>query len=140
MGSLSALSQKAGCCVLSGLQPFQCDRPVPLPSFSYRWAQWLFPHLVKGVLHVQAGFLIRKVAHSLEVPLLILCLLDLSSFEAGEGSRALLPPSTHTTHTHKHSSKGCTQGVCGDMESFFPWDPRHQTLSCLKTKILMYFP
>lgn len=120
MGSLSTLSQKADCCVLSGLQPFRYERPAPLPSSSHHWAQWLFSHLVKGVFHVQAGFLIRKVAHSLEVPLFILCLLDLSSFEAGEGSRALLPPSTHTTHMHKHSfSRGCTLGVCSDVESFF---------------------
>lgn len=115
MGSLSALSQKADCCVLSGLQPFWCEKPVPLPS-SHCWAQWLFPHLVKGILHVQAGLLIRKVPHSLEVPLLILCLLDFSSFEAGEGNRALLPPSTCIptphTHTHTHILLGVVPGVC----------------------------
>lgn len=67
--SLPGLQWEDRGCWPSGCSSFGFERPVLLFASSHCWALWLFPHLLKGDLYVQAEILIGKVTPFLEMSL-----------------------------------------------------------------------
>lgn len=123
--SLPSLRQEAHGCLLSGCSSSGFERLVLLPESSHCWTQWLFHHLLKGDLYVQAEILIGKATPFLEMPLECKGFLEL---------KKETEPSAHQTPTLPACTGaptvllGMSLDMCVWHRELSPWGPKHLTL------------